>query len=232
MGRTFFVGDVHGCYDELVQLVDAAKLGSSDRLVLVGDLVARGPESGKVVELARARGALRVRGNHEARLLAWRRGRHGEPTELSRPLGAAHQKAADQLSEADWAYLEEAPVTLDLPEHGVRVVHAGMDPHLPWSEQSDDVLVTIRHVRGDDATAEAIPWGTLYQGPPHVLFGHDARAGLQVHAWCTGLDTGCVYGGMLTGLMLEAGQHVPSDPTKRTALLQSVPAARRYYAVK
>jgi hypothetical protein len=234
MGRTLLVGDVHGCHDELASLVAAAKLTKADRLVLVGDLVARGPESGKVVEFARAHDALRVRGNHEAHLLNWRHGERNKlpPSGIPKRLSAAHQKAADQLSEADWAYLEAAPVTLDLPEHAIRVVHAGMDPRLPWSEQAVDVLITIRHVKNDDDAAEAIPWGSLYQGPPHVVFGHDARAGLQIHAWCTGLDTGCVYGGMLTGMLLEAGQTVPADPTERTALLLSVPAARRYYAVK
>lgn len=225
MARTLLVGDVHGCHAELLLLIGEAKLKKSDRLVLVGDLIARGPESGKVVELARAWNALSVRGNHEAHLLNWR---HGSKVKL----GAAHQKAVAQLSEADWAYLEAAPVTLDLPKHGVRVVHAGMDPRLPWDKQDVDVLITIRHVKNDDHAGEAIPWGGLYQGPPHVVFGHDARAGLQIHACCTGLDTGCVYGGMLTGMLLEAGQSVPSDPAERTRLLRSVPAARRYYDVK
>lgn len=225
MARTFLVGDVHGCHDELVQLVDAAKLEACDRLVLVGDLVARGPDSGKVVAFARAQNALRVRGNHEAHLLAWRRG-------ARTTLGQAHRIAAEQLCEADWEYLESAPVQLDLPEHGVRVVHAGMDPNRTWHEQDENVLVTIRHVKGEDANDEAVPWGTLYLGPPHVIFGHDARAGLQMHAWCTGIDTGCVYGGMLTGLMLEAGQQVPADASERSALLLSVPAARRYHAIK
>ncbi len=230
MARTLLVGDVHGCHDELVKLLAEVQLEKSDRLVLAGDLVARGPESGKVVELARAWNALQVRGNHESHLLDWRhgKGRGGKPIKL----GAAHQKAAAQLSEADWAYLEAAPVTLDLPEHGLRVVHAGMDPRLRWDQQDDDVLLTIRQVPSTSDATEAVLWGSLYAGPPHVVFGHDARVGLQIHAWCTGLDTGCVYGGMLTGMLLEAGQSVPSDPAKRSGLLRSVPAARRYYAVK
>ena len=225
MGRTLFVGDVHGCHAELVQLLELARLGPADRLVLVGDLVARGPESGKVVELARARGALRVKGNHEARLLQWRRGD-------TRPLSAAHQLAADQLGPKDWSYLEDAPITLDFPEHGIRVVHAGMDPRLTWAEQLEDVLITIRHVPVADPSEVPAPWGTLYEGPPHVVFGHDARAGLQLHAWCTGLDTGCVYGGMLTGLLLEAGERIPEGLPERSAKLLAVPAAKRYYAVR
>jgi len=225
MARTFLVGDVHGCHEELARLVESVGLAPEDHLVLAGDLVARGPDSGKVVAYARAHRARSVRGNHEARLLQWRRGE-----DVS--LGQAHRIAAKQLSDEDWAYLEAAPVTLDLPEHGIRVVHAGMDPRVAWALQDENVLVTIRQVKGAEDADEAVPWGTLYVGPPHVVFGHDARAGLQLHAWCTGLDTGCVYGGMLTGMLLEAGQHVPADPSERSALLHSIPAARRYFAVK
>lgn len=216
---------MHGCFEELRRLVDdVVQLRAEERLVLVGDLVARGPDSGAVVAFARERNALSVRGNHEAHLLAFRRGEKKE-------LGAAHRIAAEQMSAADWRYLEETPITLDFPEHGLRVVHAGMDPALPWEAQQEDVLVTIRHVKGR-AEGESVQWGSLYQGPPHVVFGHDARAGLQLHAWCTGLDTGCVYGGLLTGLLLEEGQLIPNDTEARAAQLVSTPAAKRYFAIK
>lgn len=221
MPRTLIVGDIHGCYDELRRLLDDAKYGAGDRLVLAGDLVARGPASREVVQFARKSEALGVRGNHEARILAWHEGRN--PARL----GSSHQQAAASLSNQDWAWLQRLPFTLDLPEHGVRVVHAGMDPGLPWSEQDDAVLITIRRVA--DADGQSVPWGTRYQGPPHVVFGHDARAGLQLHPWCTGLDSGCVYGGRLTALVLEAGQPVPVDPEERSRHLVSVPAHKQYW---
>ena len=61
MRRTLLIGDVHGCNDELGELLKAAHWTSAQRLVLVGDLVAKGPDSAGVVQRARELGALAVR---------------------------------------------------------------------------------------------------------------------------------------------------------------------------
>ncbi|KAL8820085.1 MAG: hypothetical protein Q9191_007588 [Dirinaria sp. TL-2023a] len=72
--RLIFVGDVHGCHDELEALLSELdfKMGS-DHLVFTGDLISKGPSSPAVVDLAIASHASCVRGNHEDRvLLAYR----------------------------------------------------------------------------------------------------------------------------------------------------------------
>src|SRR4051812_26914666 len=63
MGRTIFVGDVHGCRDELAALLDRTGFGRGDRLVMVGDLVVRGPDPRGTLALLREVGAVSVRGN-------------------------------------------------------------------------------------------------------------------------------------------------------------------------
>ncbi|MCX7809248.1 MAG: metallophosphoesterase, partial [Deltaproteobacteria bacterium] len=69
MQRTLFVGDVHGCREELELLLEKAGFSSGDRLVFVGDLVNKGPDPKGVVQLARKLGALSVLGNHDARMI-------------------------------------------------------------------------------------------------------------------------------------------------------------------
>jgi hypothetical protein len=55
------------------------------------------------------------------------------------------------------------------------------------------------------------PWAEVWQGPPRVIFGHDARRGLQQHDWAIGLDTGAVYGKQLTGIILPEQTLVSVD---------------------
>jgi len=49
--RTIVVGDIHGCYDKLMQLLDKVGFAQSDRLVSVGDLITKGPKSREVLDL-------------------------------------------------------------------------------------------------------------------------------------------------------------------------------------
>src|SRR5712692_9424553 len=74
--RTIIIGDIHGCYDELRELLDRANAGPDDRVVSVGDMLRKGPHPDRCVELWRASGYLAVLGNQDERLLdrsAWRR---------------------------------------------------------------------------------------------------------------------------------------------------------------
>jgi hypothetical protein len=71
LARTIFIGDIHGCRDELDLLLGAVALGAGDRVVAVGDLVVRGPDPHGTLALLRSVGAQSVRGNHEDRLIRW-----------------------------------------------------------------------------------------------------------------------------------------------------------------
>lgn len=202
--QTLIIGDVHGCSEELDDLLAESGWTEEDDLVFVGDLVAKGPDSLGVVRRARRLKARAVRGNHDQHcLLWWEAKRAGQPLPALR---RTHQQVADQLEEEDWRWLAALPLWLELPEHDTLVVHAGLIPDLPLDEQDPYDLMNMRSVL-DDGTGsrdydEGTPWATLWPGPRLVVFGHDAVRGLQRHPHAFGLDTGCVYGGWLTGLWL------------------------------
>jgi hypothetical protein len=228
MTRTVIVGDVHGCTGELEDLLERVRFDEAkDRLVLVGDLIVRGPDPHGTLALTKRLGARVVRGNHEEKLLSWRRGR--------KELGPDHARVASTLTEDEWRMLEATPLWLELPEHGARVVHAGVVPGMALEQMPAEALLRMRTIdargRWSDEADAGRPWGALYEGPPHVVFGHWARPEPQLHAWATGLDTACVYGGRLTALVLDAGEPVPRGEQVRS-LLKSVPAMRKYYGGK
>jgi hypothetical protein len=223
--RTILVGDAHGCAAELEELLDRVAFSAGlDRVLFVGDLVARGPDTHGVLAMARGASARSVLGNHEAKLLAWKR-RGGT-------LGPDHERLARELSDDDWRMLEAMPLWLELPEHGVLLVHAGVVPGVDVGRCPPDALLKMRTIDSDgrwsdDAQVGPL-WGTVYTGPPHVVFGHHAREELQVHPWATGLDTSCVYGGKLTALVLDEGEPIPRGSDVR-GKVTSVAARRAYY---
>jgi hypothetical protein len=223
MPRTVIVGDLHACKKELADLLDHIGLCRDDDLVCVGDLVVRGPFPRSTLDLLMGLRARAVRGNHEDKLLRWRR-------RPETPLGSQHREVAEKLRERHWAYLASLPLWLDLPDHAVRVVHAGVVPGLPIELQDRKTLLYVRCLgpRGEPLDKrDRVLWGARYVGPPHVVFGHNALPLPQLHPWATGIDTGAVYGGRLTAMVLRKGEK-PPQLRDRLDVLVSVPSRRKY----
>jgi diadenosine tetraphosphatase ApaH/serine/threonine PP2A family protein phosphatase len=214
--RHVFIGDVHGCLDELDALLKKLALRPADRLVFVGDLVAKGPDSAGVVARVRELGAACVRGNHDEAVLRVRRA-HQQGIDVPR-VKKTHLNVAAKLREPDWLWLEQLPLYLRYEELGSVVVHAGVVPGKPLERQHPDDLMTMRTIRPQGTASPRLEdgerWAPLYPGPQHVIFGHDAISGLQQERFATGIDTGCVYGRELTALVLPERKLV-SVPAKR-----------------
>jgi hypothetical protein len=190
--RTLVVGDVHGCAAELRALVEEA---GADRLILVGDLFAKGPDPLGVWRIIDAMKAEAVLGNHDAYMLdGWTRALRGE--------GRSPQDEAVRLlgdAEADVrAWLSKLPLFLFVGS--ALVVHAGIHPTLGVGGTRRDRAVNMRRFPAEEQTF----WWERYKGGHLVLYGHDAMRGLQDRRpYTLGLDTGCVYGGRLTGFLIE-----------------------------
>ncbi len=184
------MGDVHGCAEELRQLLEEVQ---PTRIVLVGDLFTKGPDPIGVWELIREHDCEAVRGNHDQHV-------------LDRPESVV-------LPEQAHSWLASLP--LFLLEADLTVVHAGVHPTLGVAGTSAAMALSMRFW----PPGSQRHWYEDYRGTNTVVFGHDARRGLVRRDRIVGLDSGCVYGGRLTGWLREEDR------------LVGVPAARVYCPV-
>ena len=139
-GRLIAIGDIHGCHAEFAELLSQLALTREDRLILLGDLVNRGPDSCKVIDLARACRATALLGNHELRLLKYRK------TGDKKFIKEHDLDTFAQLRPADWEFLENMPLTFEEPELNVVFVHGGFLPAEPWARQGADVVTRIQEI--------------------------------------------------------------------------------------
>jgi protein phosphatase len=237
------IGDVHGCLDELTELL--AKLGylterdtaglltgashpRGRKAVFLGDLVDRGPDTPGVLRLVMgmmaAGTALAVAGNHEAKLVRALRGRgvntsHGLAESLHQ-LDAAETAEPGFRRRAD-RFLDALISHYVLDGGRLVVAHAGLKEAY-HGRASGRVRSFALY---GDTTGETdefglpvrYPWANDYRGRAMVLYGHTP---LPEPEWVNNtlcLDTGCVFGGRLTALRYPERE------------LVSVPARLTYY---
>jgi hypothetical protein len=213
LSRTVVVGDIHGCYDELLALVERVGLRESDRLICVGDLVTKGRKSREVLELFMKDARLSsVVGNHDRALLEYWKGERKK-----KHLKPSQRKCAKELKderERYAAFFDTLPGYIDLGSHVV--VHAGLRPGVTLEQQSLDDLTALRTLGPDRESREGTPWYDVYDDERVALFGHWPSPTPRRGPHAIGLDTGCVYGYKLTAYVVETGE------------FHSVPALRAY----
>jgi len=207
--RIIAIGDVHGCAQELESLLERLSLGSKDTVVVLGDIVNRGPDSRKVVEICRSIGAVALLGNHERRLLRARNGKRW------RKLDEVDLLTFKAMKTEDWAYLDGMRLFYHVPEQDVVFVHGGFLPGKPWQKQTERDVTRIQLVDGkgralkrSEAPKGCPHWSELWKRAPFVVYGHTPRHEVSRTEWTLGLDTGCVYGGMLSAFVLPAREVV------------------------
>jgi hypothetical protein len=213
LSHTVVVGDIHGCYDELLALVERVGLKESDRLISVGDLVTKGEKSREVLELFMKDARFSsVVGNHDRALLEYWQG-----VRKKKDLKPSQKRCAKELEggrDVYAAFLESLPPYLDLGTHVV--VHAGLRPGSLLEWQSLDDLTTLRTLGLNRESRVGTPWYEVYDGERVALFGHWPAPAPRRGPRAIGLDTGCVYGHELTAYVVETGE------------FHSVPALRAY----
>jgi serine/threonine protein phosphatase 1 len=193
--RLLAIGDIHGCHRQLRGLLDRLRPIDSDQLVFLGDYIDRGPDSAGVIEVllalrARFPRSVFLRGNHDQMLLDVLAGE--DPTLFL--CNGGGKTIASYQARGGWPppgehrqFLEALPVIYQTEQF--IFVHAGLRPGIPLTGQKPEDLLWIRQGFLDSRD----DWGKI------VVFGHTPREEPLLEERRIGLDTGCVYGGHLTG---------------------------------
>lgn len=211
------IGDVHGCYDELCDLLK--ELGyaftatgvvppEGRKAVFVGDLVDRGPASPQVLRLVmdmvREGSALAVPGNHDIKLM---RKLKGADVKVSHGL----QETLDQLAGESVEFTSEVLHFLDsLVSHYVLdggelvVAHAGMKESMQGRGSSAVREFALFGETTGETDEYGLPvrvkWAEDYRGRAMVVYGHTPVIEAEWLNRTICIDTGCVFGGKLTAL--------------------------------
>ena len=201
MSQTIVIGDIHGCYDELVSLLEKAGLASDDRVVAVGDLIVKGRRNREVLDLFIGDGRFSsVIGNHDLAILNfWQ---NQTLTLKNSQKNTCAELDADKERYAN--YLASLPYLIDLGSHAV--IHAGVRPGISLSEQAPEDLTELRTLGPDRTRRDGTPWYEIYDGEKVILFGHWPSPRPRLSKRAIGLDTGCVYGNFLSGYIVETGE--------------------------
>ena len=220
------IGDVHGCFEELVILLqrlgyrvetradDTGDTGFSvthpqgRKVLFVGDLVDRGPAVAKVLNLAMSMTAdgtaLCVAGNHEAKLV---RKLQGRQVRISHGLAATLaqlEAEAPEFQQRAAAFLDGLISHYVLDDGNLVVAHAGLKAEYQGRASARVRDFCLYGETTGETDEFGLPvradWAAAYRGQAMVVYGHTP---VVEPAWLNrtiNIDTGCVFGGRLTAL--------------------------------
>ena len=252
MTRTFIIGDVHGCLDELGALVEKLSPKTGDVFVFLGDLVDKGPYSLEVVRyvrnlMERFPGSVCIAGNHEEKAirLYMKAIEKHDPSILPEDEPWMREATAGEI-----AYLATFPLVHRMPEHGAIAVHGGFFPkffadhpegighNLPamWHKGGGKKMDRMRRflrvrtvspagemVALGDETPECRQWSEVYDGREGFAFyGHEPFDEVREDRHAMGLDTSCVFGGKLTAAVVRTGTLLAAGKAEKATDIELV----------
>ena len=215
------IGDVHGCYGELVLLLEKLGYESEDpflipythprgrQAVFVGDLVDRGPNSPGVVAIVRQMvktgTGLCVIGNHDHKLLRYLKGNKVK-------VGKALADCLNQIDSKNILskkeiikFFEKLPYKLLLDSDQLLVCHAGLKEKYHLMEENK--IVRAKCLYGETTGKTdlkgfpiRLPWQKDYRGNRIVVHGHTPLEEPSIENRIYSIDTSCCFGGKLTAL--------------------------------
>ncbi|WP_026065107.1 bis(5'-nucleosyl)-tetraphosphatase PrpE [Amphibacillus jilinensis] len=241
------IGDVHGCYKELNHLID--KLGymlengtythpQQRRLVFLGDITDRGPDSLKTIELVyklvhQDNIAEYVPGNHCNKLYRYFLGnnvqiRHGLETTVAE-LEAYSADEQDLIRDKFIQLYEQAELYLQMKPLNAVIAHAGIKAeYIGRDDKKVRTFVFYGDITGEklaDGRPVRLDWAKHYNGDVWIIYGHTPVIEPRFINKTVNIDLGCVFGNKLAAFQLPEENTVtvtskqPYQPEKFTSYI-------------
>jgi protein phosphatase len=233
------IGDIHGCYDELVALLGTLGYTVGDdytvtppagrRVVFLGDLVDRGPNTPAVLRLAmkmvEAGTAFCVPGNHDIKLLKKLKGKNVQITHGLEESLQQLEHESDDFKQQIAKFIDDLVSHYVLDDGKLVVAHAGMVEAMQGRGSGKVREFALYGETTGETDEFGLPvrynWAAEYRGRAMVVYGHTPIPEPEWFNNTINIDTGCVFGGKLTALRYPERElvsapaaHTYSEPAK------------------
>ena len=194
MGKTYVIGDIHGCYAEFIELMEKIGVKDDDLIISLGDIVDRGNKSLELYHyFSKRTNSIVLMGNHE------RKHQNGILSYSQEIVKVQFKDEYDGFIH----WLDSLPYFYETEE--AIIVHAFFEHDKPLQEQKEEVLAgtTSGSRYLEKKYEEGKYWYDFYKGEKAIIYGHHV-VGEQpkIINNTYGIDTGACHGGMLTAIEL------------------------------
>lgn len=208
MQTLIIYGDIHGCYDEFLSLRNQINPQKNDIEVCVGDIITKGKNSIKTLDFIIENNIKSVLGNHEDKIIRYlnhQTSNKKNPIELDKD----EQSIVDNLSEKHIDFLQNLPLYLQFED--ITVLHGGIQNSMDLknlSKRDKQKILRMRYVDENDEyltygqeDENSTFWADIYDGSQgFIIYGHQWFNEPKKSNFALGIDTGCVYGNMLSAI--------------------------------
>lgn len=221
--RDIIIGDIHGCLNELIVLINKLNLKKNDTIYFIGDLIDRGEDSAGVIkyiyELSKKYKVVLILGNHDEKFLRYIK-------KNKKIINQEYEFILKKIEKKHIDFYEKSYYNYFIPEKNILLVHAGINddiklslneniPFNPNEKKSKySILNLVRQIdeKGKmkffdiNVGIESKFWNTNYQGEyGKIIYGHTPiiqnKPVYFQNSIC--IDNGCVFGGWLSALLID-----------------------------
>ncbi len=216
MGRLIIYGDIHGCYQEFIDLRNKINPLEVDIETCVGDVITRGKDSIKILRYIQKNNIRSTIGNHENKIIRYLK---HEKSGIKNPikLDQDERKIISELSVSDVNFMNSMPLFIKFGR--ITVLHAGVQNHFnldSLSKEEKSKVLRLRYISKNynfipfgEEDGDSVFWSEVYNGRQGlIVYGHQVFEKVKIDKHSLGIDTGCVYGNKLSAVVFSDTDNV------------------------